>query len=151
MTDLPRFRAGGPDPAMTEAIGACHCGRVRFRVRLSAGLRSARRCDCSLCRMRGAVAVSAPVDGFTLLSGAEVLRDYRFNTGTARHYFCGHCGIYTHHRRRSNPNEYGINIACLNGVSPFDVEALAVMDGRTHPNDGGGGVAGVLSYRPSRA
>ena len=43
--------------------GACHCGAVKFRVRLSKGLRTARRCNCSFCRMRGAVAVSAPLDG----------------------------------------------------------------------------------------
>ncbi len=43
--------------------GACHCGRVRFRATLVDGLRSARRCTCSYCRMRGAVAVSAALGG----------------------------------------------------------------------------------------
>ena len=130
------------------AEAACHCGAVRFRVRLSDGLAGARRCDCSLCRMRGAVAVTAGLDGVEVLEGAEALTEYRFNTGVARHFFCSKCGIYTHHRRRSNPNEYGVNAACLEGVSPFDFAEVLVNDGVNHPNDGGGGVVGVLRYEP---
>ena len=131
--------------------GACHCGTVRFEVRLSDGLRSARRCDCSFCRMRGAVAVSADLADFQVVEGADALRLYQFNTGAAEHYFCSTCGIYTHHRRRSNPNEYGVNAACLDGVSPFDFAEILVTDGIRHPSDGtdGGGVVGVLRYDPA--
>ena len=129
---------------------ACHCRSVRFRVRLSDGLNSARRCDCSLCRMRGAVAVTAGRDGVEVLEGADALSEYRFNTGVARHFFCSRCGIYTHHQRRSNPNEYGVNAACLDGVSPFDFAEVLVNDGVNHPNDGGGGVVGVLRYEQLR-
>ena len=39
--------------------GACHCGAVRFTVTLVDGLDNPRRCNCSLCRMRGAVVVIA--------------------------------------------------------------------------------------------
>ncbi|MDO5706046.1 MAG: GFA family protein [Paracoccus sp. (in: a-proteobacteria)] len=128
--------------------GACHCGSVRFRVRLTDGLATARRCDCSICRMRGAVAVSAPVDGFEVVQGAGNLTLYQFGTRVAQHYFCKTCGIYTHHRRRSNPNEYGVNLACLRGHSPFDLAEVPVMDGQRHPRDGGGGVVGWLRFRP---
>jgi len=130
--------------------GACHCRAVRFRVRLKGGLEQARRCDCSLCRMRGAVTLSASLDDLEVLAGAEALTEYRFNTGVARHFFCSHCGIYTHHRRRSNPNEYGVNAACLEGLSPFDFDAVTVNDGVRHPNDGGGGVVGVLRFERTR-
>lgn len=128
----------------------CHCGAVRLRVRLSDGLDSARRCDCSLCRMRGAVAVTAGLGGVEVVKGAESLSEYRFNTGVARHFFCSRCGIYTHHQRRSNPNEYGVNAACLDGVSPFDFSEVLVNDGVNHPSDGGGGVVGVLRYERLR-
>ena len=134
-----------------SAEGQCHCGKVRFRVRLKVGLRSARRCDCSLCRMRGAVAVSADIAGMDILEGADQLSVYQFNTKTARHYFCFHCGIYTHHQRRSNPNEYGVNVACLEGLSPFDFETIAVMDGVHHPGDGKtSGIVGYLKFSPVR-
>ncbi len=38
-----------------EHKAACHCGTVQFRVKLTDGLRTARRCTCSFCRMRGAL------------------------------------------------------------------------------------------------
>lgn len=132
-----------------EAEGACHCGTVRFRVKLPHGLRSARRCTCSLCRMRGAVAVTAALDGLEILAGQEELTLYTFNTHKARHYFCSKCGIYTHHQRRSNPSELGINVACLTGISPFDFACVPVNDGLNHPSDHpqrGSSIVGHLRY-----
>jgi hypothetical protein len=123
------------DIDISEIDGACHCGSVRFHVRLSNGLHTARRCTCSLCRMRGAVAVSAKVGDLDLLAGEEKLSVYQFNTMTAKHYFCSECGIYTHHQRRSNPEEYGVNVACLEGISPFDFDEVPVSDGIHHPSD----------------
>ena len=84
-----------------EMEAACHCGTVGFRVKLSDGFNTARRCTCSYCWMRGAVAVSAEVGGITFEAGEEALTVYRFNTGVAQHYFCSRCGIYTHHQRRA--------------------------------------------------
>ena len=54
---------------------------------------------------------------------------------TAKHYFCSVCGIYTHHQRRSNPEEYGYNVGCLAGVNPFDLGEVPVSDGVNHPRD----------------
>lgn len=127
--------------------GACHCQRVRFRVRLTDGLRTARRCTCSYCRMRGAIAVSADIGTLEIIEGEDALTLYQFNSMEARHYFCGHCGIYTHHQRRSNPNQFGVNAACLEGISPFDFEEVPVLDGVHHPADGfSSGQAGVLRF-----
>ena len=133
-----------------EMEGACHCGTVRFTVKLKDGLGSARRCTCSYCRMRGAVAVSARLEDLSFQSGEEALTLYQFNTKVAKHYFCPKCGIYTHHQRRSNPNEYGINAACLKNVSPFDFDEVPVLDGINHPSDrppnGGSDLVGYLRF-----
>lgn len=136
-------------PDLTEARASCHCGAVRFTVKLTDGLRTARRCNCSFCRMRGAVAVSADLDGIRIEQGEHALSAYQFNTNTAKHFFCSTCGIYTFHQRRSNPNQYGVNVACLEGLSPFDFEDVPVLDGAHHPKDGGGGVVGHLRYVPA--
>jgi len=145
--DLLNLTAAG------KVKGACHCGTVRFEVLLSDGLNTARRCSCSFCRMRGAIAVSAELGGMAILAGEEALAQSSFNTGTAKHFFCSRCGIYTHHQRRSNPNQYGINVACLDGVSPFDFEQVPVMDGVAHPRDVGPGakakIAGMLRFFPA--
>ncbi|AUM75217.1 GFA family protein [Paracoccus jeotgali] len=113
----------------------CHCGAVEIAVTLSGGLETARRCDCSYCRRRGAVALTARLDGLRIVRGAEALSLYQFGTHTAQHHFCRHCGIYTHHRRRSNPNEYGINAACLEGVNPRDLDPVPWTDGVHHSSD----------------
>ncbi|MBU3076410.1 GFA family protein [Sphingomonas quercus] len=136
-----------PDDANLRT-GQCHCGAVRFEVRLSDGFNTIRRCNCSYCRMRGAIAVSVKMGGITFNQGEEALASYRFNTGSAQHFFCSRCGIYTHHQRRSNQKEFGVNLACLDGVSPFDFLEVPVMDGINHPNDTGGEarLAGTLRY-----
>ena len=137
----------------TVVQAACHCRRVRFEVVLSNGFDTARRCDCSFCRMRGAVVVSAESDGVRIVAGEDALAEYQFNTRTAKHYFCSACGIYTHHQRRSNPRQFGVNVACIEGVSPFDFREVPVNDGIRHPSDQGAGakarIAGTLRYEPS--
>lgn len=127
---------------------ACHCGAVKFRVRLTDGFDTIRRCSCSFCRMRGAVAVSAALEDIEFVTGEENLTLYQFNTRTAKHYFCKTCGIYTHHQRRSNPLQFGVNVACIEGVSPFDFAEVPVMDGVVHPSDSTSGsrVAGILRF-----
>jgi hypothetical protein len=135
----------------TIRAGQCHCGAVRFEATLSDGFSSIRRCTCSYCRMRGAVVVSAEMGGIRFLQGEEALTRYRFNTGSAQHFFCSRCGIYTHHQRRSNQNQYGVNVACLDGTSPFDFPEVPVVDGINHPNDTGGPtrLAGTLRFVPA--
>ena len=131
--------------------GACHCGSVRFKVRLTDEFNTIRRCSCSYCRMRGAIAVSAPLSEMEFIQGEDNLTLYQFNTGTAKHYFCKTCGIYTHHQRRSDPSQFGVNVACIEGVSPFDFPEVVVTDGVHHPSDtpGGDRIAGILRFSPT--
>ena len=120
---------------MSQHKLTCHCGAVELAVTLSEGLNTARRCDCSYCRRRGAIAVSAPLDGIKIVKGADNLTLYTWGTGTAKHYFCSVCGIYTHHQRRSNPQEFGFNVACVDGVDPFSFKDVPVSDGINHSRD----------------
>lgn len=73
--------------------------------------------------------------GVEVVQGADQLTLYTWGTGTAQHYFCKICGIYTHHRRRSNPNEYGVNVAILEGINPRDLGEVPWSDGVNHPSD----------------
>jgi hypothetical protein len=92
----------------------CHCGEVRLRLTLPNGLEDLRRCDCSMCRRRGTIVASVSLSNLEVIQGQE---------------------IYTHHQRRSNPEQYGFNVACLEGVYPFDIENVPVLDGVNHPSD----------------
>ncbi|MGI9387214.1 MAG: GFA family protein [Methyloligellaceae bacterium] len=109
--------------------GTCHCGAVEFEVELENGLENPRRCNCSICRRKGAIVASVPLDKLTVTKGADKLSLCQWNARIAKHYFCSVCGIYTHHQRRSNPNEFGFNIACIDGVDPFELGDVPVGDG----------------------
>ena len=114
---------------------ACHCRAVELEVTLTEGLEKVRRCDCSFCARRGAIAVSAPIDGVKIVEGSNNLTLYQWGTKTAKHYFCKTCGIYTHHQRRSNLNEFGVNVAILKGTNPRQLGEIPWVDGINHPSD----------------
>ena len=118
--------------------GTCHCKAVEFEVELANGFENLRRCNCSLCSRRGAVMASVPVDKLRIVRGEDKLSLYQWNTMQAKHFFCSVCGIYTHHQRRSNPSEYGFNVACIIGV---DISALG-------PIGVGNGASQSLAFAP---
>jgi hypothetical protein len=64
-----------------------------------------------------------------------VLTSYRFNTGTAEHFFRSHWSIYTHHRQRSNQRQYEVNVACLDGISPVDFAEGPIFYKVNHPGN----------------
>ncbi|MDQ2078426.1 GFA family protein [Marinimicrobium sp. ABcell2] len=122
-------------PVKAKHKASCHCGAVELELDLPDGLIDVRRCDCSLCRRRGAIAASVPLSGIRILKGEDALTLYQFNTKTAKHYFCKHCGVYTHHQRRSDPTLYGFNVACLEGINPLTIKNVPTYDGVNHPAD----------------
>ncbi len=114
------------DIALETVRGSCHCGAVTYEAILPRNV-VAHRCNCSICAKTGFVHVIVPAGWFTLLQGQEGLRTYRFNTGTARHLFCGMCGVKSFYVPRSNPDGFSLNLACLDlpaavsvTVEPFD-------------------------------
>ena len=72
---------------------------------------------------------SALLADLTVTSGEDKLSLYRWNTRVARHYFCSICGIYTHHRRRKAPNEFGYNVACIEGIDLASLGDIPMTDG----------------------
>jgi hypothetical protein len=120
--------------------GTCHCGRVKFEVR--ANLDYVMDCNCSLCRRKGALWHGASEANLRILAGEAELSLYRFNTNTAKHYFCRHCGVSPFSRPRLDPNRWAFNVRCIDGVDlnsipvrPFDganweAAATALLEGR---------------------
>jgi len=129
------IRRVGPTQIRERHKATCHCGAVELELHLPDGVVDPRRCDCSICRRKGAIVAGVPMSGLRIVRGQDVLKLYQFNTNTAKHYFCSNCGIYTHHQRRSNPQEYGYNVGCLEGVNPFDLGPVQTNDGVNHPSD----------------
>ncbi len=111
----------------TTMTGGCHCGRVRFKV--TADLSRVTDCNCTICTKKGFLHLIVPPEQFELLSGADALTTYTFNTGTAKHTFCATCGIHPFYVPRSDPDKIDINVRCLDGVDLAAIKPLA-FDGR---------------------
>ncbi|HEX4619820.1 MAG TPA: GFA family protein [Steroidobacteraceae bacterium] len=116
--------------------GGCHCGAVAFEVDAPARL-TVSDCNCSICRVSGYQHLIVPRVRFRLLRGADSLTEYRFNTGTARHLFCRHCGVKSFYVPRSNPDGYSVNARCLDPatierleIEPFDDSDRAASEAR---------------------
>lgn len=114
--------------SMATYLGGCHCGAVRFEVDAPPApvLWS---CNCSICQMTGFQHLIVDGASFRLLSGAERLTSYRFNTGTAEHLFCSVCGIKSFYVPRSHPAGYSVDARCLGGA-PFAGIIARPFDGR---------------------
>ena len=119
--------------------GGCHCRRVRFEVDATRKP-EVLECNCSICTMTGFLHLIVPASRFRLLSGAEDLVEYTFNTGAARHLFCRHCGIKSFYVPRSHPGGFSVNGRCLDAgtvewfnITPFDDnDRDAAMPAITH-------------------
>ncbi len=96
--------------------GGCHCRAVRFEAALP-DVVAAQDCNCSICAKTGFLHIIVPESRFRLVSGADALTSYRFNTGIAQHLFCRHCGIKSFYRPRSNPDGWSVNARCMDEAS----------------------------------
>lgn len=112
---------------MRRVEGGCHCGAVRFQVTLRGG--ELLDCNCSVCRRKGFLHLIVPPEDFTLLSGAEALVEYRFNTRVAVHRFCRVCGVHPFYTPRSHPDQVDVNARCLDGGLPAGLP-LRTFDGQ---------------------
>lgn len=101
---------------MRSFDGGCHCGAVRFRVRLEDD-QELIDCNCSMCTKKGIVHFIVPEDRFELLKGEGALGVYTFGTHTAKHSFCKTCGIHAFYRPRSHPDQWDVNARCLDDDS----------------------------------
>lgn len=102
---------------MQEYNGSCHCGAIKFQFtapKVTLGV----RCDCSLCRRKGAIMTPfvLPPEQLKADLDDENLSTYQFGTCTAKHHFCRNCGIYTFHQTRSFPGQFRINLGCVDDI-----------------------------------
>ena len=102
--------------------GGCHCGAVRFEV--TADIKDVVDCNCSVCTRKGFLHLIVAPEQFRLLTDEDALVTYRFNTGTARHTFCGTCGIHAFYTPRSHPDKIDVNVRCIEGI---DLAALTIV------------------------
>ncbi len=117
---------------MTDALkffGGCHCGKIRFEV-FAATDEKIRECNCSICAKNGFIHLIVKKDRFKILSGEDAISHYKFNTGTADHMFCMHCGVKAFYVPRSHPDGYSVNARCLDEWPNLPFQIAAAFDGQ---------------------
>jgi len=100
--------------------GTCHCGLVRFEV--SCMPTEALRCHCAYCRRKGVLWHAINEAQLCIRSGKEHLREYRFGTLQARHYFCRGCGVSTFSRPAVLPDSWVVNLMCVDDLQLQRIE-----------------------------
>lgn len=126
---------------VSEQIGTCHCGAVRFRI--DADITELRSCSCPNCLRKSPLLARVPANRFELLQGHDSLTLYQFHARHARHYYCHHCGVQPFQRRRASPAEpeqVDVNVFCL---EDFDPTGLPIVADASEPD--------ILESRPLRA
>ncbi len=107
--------------------GGCHCGLVAFEV--IGVIEDVLECGCSICAKKGYLHWIVPRESFRMLTPAENLATYRFNTGVAQHHFCLRCGVASFYIPRSDPDKIDVNVRCIEGVEIAEIPRRA-FDGR---------------------
>lgn len=107
---------------MPRYQGGCHCGRVRFEIDVEIG--TIIDCNCSICAKKGFLHLIVDPSQVRMLSPADAVSLYQFNTKTAKHYFCPVCGISPYYIPRSHPDKIDVNVRCLEGV---ELESLTIV------------------------
>ena len=114
----------------------CHCGEVKLEIKESEkALNSFLRCNCTLCKKKGYIMTFAPITDVKIVKGEDKLKLYQYHTKVAEHYFCSECGIYIHHKMRSRPDTFGLNVGCIDDIDQFKLENVGLNDGQNHPMD----------------
>lgn len=105
---------------MKMYTGSCHCGAIRFTFTGPDTIDRGLRCNCSICRRKGAVMSSFVVapEEITIEVEGDALATYTFGTHVAKHHFCRCCGIYPFHQTLRKPGHYRLNVGCIDGVDP---------------------------------
>ena len=110
--------------------GSCHCDAVHFEF-YAEEITTALRCNCSMCKRRGAAMSDffLAASDLVIKRGVDTLRTYQFGTQVAKHYFCGHCGIYPFHETMRKPGYYRVNLGCVEGIDAYELPCT-VFDGK---------------------
>ena len=104
---------------MTQTYqGGCHCKAVRYETELDLE-QPVLECNCSHCQIKGFLLQFVPAEQFKLISGDDVLTEYRFNTERLSHQFCNICGVQSFAQGEKDGKPlYAINVRTVDGIDP---------------------------------
>ena len=112
----------------TTHTGGCHCGAVKFKFSAPTEM-SLTKCNCSVCSKTGFQHLFVPHEDFKVMSGVDQLTTYKFNTCAAKHLFCRQCGVKSFYQPRSHPNQWSVNLRCVD-AGTLEVAETIEFDGQ---------------------
>ncbi len=114
---------------MEKRTGGCHCGKVRYEAELDLS-QPVIECNCSICEGKGLLLSFVPESQIQVISGKELLTEYRFNKEKIAHLFCKICGteVFGTGNDPEGHATYAVNVRTLDDI---DLSALNRM-----PHDG---------------
>lgn len=115
---------------MEKRTGGCHCKQVRYEVDIDL-TKPVIECNCSHCQIKGLLLTFVPREAVTVLSGEDMLTEYRFNTEKIQHLFCKVCGVEPF-GRGSMPDgslTCAINVRTIDDIDLIALERMP-YDGR---------------------
>ena len=71
---------------MKEYTGGCHCGGVKYKFKSDQSV-EIWNCNCSICDMINYQHLFVKHELFELIAGEELLLEYKFESGSAKHFF----------------------------------------------------------------
>jgi hypothetical protein len=111
---------------MATYSGQCHCGAIGFTYStdVAPAQWSVRACQCSFCRVHGALSTSDPRGNIRFVAArpGSVTR-YRFGLRTADFLLCRECGSYVGALMTADDRQFGI--VNVNALSPQPAEVAA--------------------------
>ena len=111
--------------------GNCHCGALglSFQTALPPAEWSVRACQCSFCRLHGALSTSDPAGRLTFhVKDVDSLQRYRFALKTADFLVCGRCGVYVGAQIETPRGAFGIINALTLAPMPHELPPAARAD-----------------------
>jgi len=129
----PSASESTPENAPKLHQGGCHCGAVRYQVRIDVS--QGGRCNCSICNKLGQLGSIVKPDAFQLLSGADSITKYSWRNPLTHRAFCKRCGVHCFgagHLPELGGDFVSVNLNTLDDVDPLDVQVI-YWDGR-HDN-----------------
>jgi len=112
---------------MPDHKASCHCGKVQIFFEAPSEVQVT-LCNCSICNRAGYEHVFVPQDQTTILGDANLIT-YTFGTYAAKHFFCQTCGIKPFYIPKSHPEDYSINLRCVEGET-LTVSETIEFDGQ---------------------
>jgi hypothetical protein len=97
--------------------GNCHCGAVRYEVRLDPPAKAI-ACNCSICLRAGWLLAFVPATAFHLTAGDESLSEYQFGKKESHFPFCKNCGVRAFARSadQTAKGTVAVNLRCVAGI-----------------------------------